>query len=171
MKKSSRSERFLFFVLFFGHHLSSDLALGLELTAGLGAGQDILTVLVELELGDDDVGRVDAEGDGLAGGLVAGNTLDVDDVFETVDRGDLALTALVGAADDGDLVLLADGDAADLLGSMLELNIDEVGLKEETNVVLLAQLLAEGSAHDDTALAGGSLEVSGTALATRGRNH
>lgn len=38
----------------------------------------------------------------------------------------------------------------------------------ETNVVLLAQLLAKGSAHDDTALAGAGLEVSGTALAPGG---
>lgn len=94
--------------------LSGDLGLGLELTADLGTGQDLLTVLVELQLADDDVGGVDAERDGLAGGLVAGDTLDVDDVFETVDGGDLALAALVGATDDGDLVVLADGDAADL---------------------------------------------------------
>lgn len=37
-----------------------------------------------------------------------------------------------------------------------------------TNVVLLAQLLAKGSAHDDTALARAGLEVSGTALAPGG---
>lgn len=40
----------------------------------------------------------------------------------------------------------------------------------QTYVVLLAQLLAEGSAHDDTALAGGSLEVGGAALAARSRD-
>jgi hypothetical protein len=38
-------------------------------------------------------------------------------------------------------------------------------------VVLLTQLLAEGSAHDDTALARGSLEVSGTALAAGRGDH
>jgi hypothetical protein len=41
----------------------------------------------------------------------------VDDVFETVHGGDLALAALVGATDNHDLVILADGDAADLVGS------------------------------------------------------
>ena len=41
---------------------------------------------------------------------------------------------------------------------------------KETYIVLFAELLGEGSAHDDTALAGGSLEVSGTALASRRRN-
>ena len=95
-------------------HLSGDLVGGTELTAALGAGQDVLTVLVKLELGDDDVGGVDAQGDALAGGLVAGDALDVDDVLEAVDGGDLALAALVGTTDNGDLVVLADGDGADL---------------------------------------------------------
>lgn len=127
--------------------LGGDLGLGLKLTANLGAGQDVLTILVELELVDDNVGGVDAERDGLARGLVASDTLDVDDVFETVDGGDLALTALVGATDDGDLVVLADGDAAD--------------------VVLLTELLAERGAHDVAALRRRGLEVSGAALAAR----
>jgi len=129
-------------------HLSRDLGLGGEVTAHLGAGQDVLTVLVELEAGDDDVGGVDAERDGLAVGLVAGDALNVDDVLETVDGGDLALTALVGATDDHDLVVLSDGDG--------------------TDVVLLTELLGEGSGHDSTALGRGSLEVSGTALPARG---
>ena len=94
--------------------LSGDLGVGAELTADLGSGQDVLTVLVELELGDDDVGGVDAQGDALAGSLLAGDALDVDNVLEAVDGGDLALTALVGATDDGDLVVLSDGDGADL---------------------------------------------------------
>lgn len=38
----------------------------------------------------------------------------MDDIFETVDGGDLSFPALVGAADDGDLVVLSDGDGADL---------------------------------------------------------
>lgn len=80
--------------------------------------QDPLAVLVELELGDDDVGGREADGDSLAVGLVAGEALDVDDVFETVDRGDLALTALVGSPNNGDLVVLADGNGADLLASI-----------------------------------------------------
>lgn len=92
----------------------SGLALGAGLAAGLDALQDGLTVLVKLELGDDDVGRVDAERDGLAGGLLAGDTLDVNHVLETVDGSDLALLVLVAATDNGDLVVLANGDAADL---------------------------------------------------------
>lgn len=38
----------------------------------------------------------------------------MDDVAETVDGGDLALTALEGTTGNGDLVILADGDGADL---------------------------------------------------------
>lgn len=90
------------------------LALVTSLAAGLDALQDGLTVLVELQLGDDDVGRVDAQRDGLAGDLLASDTLDVDHVLETVHGGDLALLVLVAAADDLDLVVLADGNGADL---------------------------------------------------------
>lgn len=85
-----------------------------ELTALGNASKDLLTVLVELEGGDDDLGGGDAEGNGLAVGLLAGDAVDVDDPLETVDRCDLALAALVGATDNGDLIVLADGDRADL---------------------------------------------------------
>lgn len=76
--------------------------------------KDLLTVLVELELGDDALGWGDADWDGLAVGLLAGDALDVHNVLQAVDGSDLALTALVGATDDGDLVVLADRDGADL---------------------------------------------------------
>lgn len=89
--------------------------LGLVLLTALGdALKDVLSVLVELDLGDDDLGGSDASGDGLTVGLLAGDTLDVDEVLETVDGGDLALLALVGTTDNGDLVILADGKGADL---------------------------------------------------------
>lgn len=39
--------------------------------AGALALEDLLTVLVELELGDDDLGGSDRDGDGLAVGLLA----------------------------------------------------------------------------------------------------
>lgn len=38
------------------------------------------------------------------------------DVFEAVDGGDLAFAALLRASNDQDLVVLADGDGADLEG-------------------------------------------------------
>jgi hypothetical protein len=57
---------------------------------------------------------VDAEWDGLTRGLLADDALNVDNILEAVDGDDLALTALVGSTDDGDLVILADWDGADL---------------------------------------------------------
>jgi hypothetical protein len=42
---------------------------------------------------------VDAERNGLAGDLLAGDTLNVDLVLQTIDAGDLALTVLVGTTD------------------------------------------------------------------------
>ena len=75
----------------------------------------MFTVLVHVELGDDDLRGGDAEGNALAIRLLADNTLDVDNPLQTVDAGDLALTALVGATDNGDLVVLADGDGTDLV--------------------------------------------------------
>lgn len=99
------------------------LSLGALLLVGLAALgdalEDVLTVLVELELGDLDFAGGDADGDALAVGLLAGDTLDVDNVFETVASGDLALTALVAAALDDNLVVLAEGDRADLVGFRL----------------------------------------------------
>lgn len=147
------------------------LALVTSLAAGLDALQDGLAVLVELQLGDDDVGGVDAQRDGLAGDLLAGDTLDVDHVLETVHGGDLALLVLVGAADDLDLVILADGDAADLFGRARSARVvaeRSVESKLQTYVVLLTELLAERGAHDVATNAGGGLEVRLARLAAGG---
>jgi hypothetical protein len=76
--------------------------------------EDLLPVLVEFELGDLDFAWCNADGYALAIALLAGDTLDVYDVLEAVDGDDLALTALVGATLDDDLVVLADGNCADL---------------------------------------------------------
>lgn len=80
--------------------------------------EDLLAVLVALQLGDDDLGGGNADGHGLAVGLLAGDALDLDEVLETVYGDDLALTALVGAADNGDFVVLADGNGSDLEGTL-----------------------------------------------------
>ncbi len=42
--------------------------------------------------------------------LLLNDTLNVDDIFKTVDRGDLAFAALVGASNNEDFVVLANGD-------------------------------------------------------------
>jgi hypothetical protein len=53
-----------------------------NLASSLDSLQQTLTVLVKLELGDDDVGRVDAKRDGLAVCLVTGDSLNVDNVCD-----------------------------------------------------------------------------------------
>ena len=88
-----------------------------RLTSLRNALQQLFTVLVHVELGDDDLRGGDTERNALAVRLLADNTLDVDNPLETVDAGDLALTALVGATDNGDLVVLADGDGTDLVSN------------------------------------------------------
>jgi hypothetical protein len=79
--------------------------------------EDVLAVLVELQLGDDDLGGGNADGNRLAVDLLAGDTLDVNNVLETVDRRDLALTTLERTTGDDDLVVLTDGDGADLFAA------------------------------------------------------
>jgi len=73
-----------------------------------------LAVFVELQLRNHDLGWGDANGNRLAVNLFAGDTLDVDNVFETVNGCDLSLTALQGAPSNDDFVVLTDGDGADL---------------------------------------------------------
>ena len=78
--------------------------------------------------------------------LLARDTLDVDDVFEAVDGDNLALTALVAAALDDDLVVLAEGDGADLrLKSVWRCIL--LAMCELAYVVLLSEL-CEQSVHN-----------------------
>lgn len=71
----------------------------LRLLSGALPGEDVLAVLVELELGDDDVRGVDADRDSRTVALVARDTLDKDAEVLALASGDAALTALVGTAD------------------------------------------------------------------------
>lgn len=57
---------------------------------------------------------MDSDGGGRTVGLVPLDTVDVDNPFLAVHLGDLALTALVFAADNADLVILADRQRAAL---------------------------------------------------------
>ena len=66
-------------------------------------------VLVQLDVGDDNVAGVDADGDGRTVRLVTLDTVDVDHPLLTVNLGDLALPTLVLAPDNPYLIVLADG--------------------------------------------------------------
>lgn len=109
-----------------------------------------LSVLVELDLGDDNLGCVEVDGSRSTVGLLLGHLLDTDGVLETVHLGDLTLTALVGSSGNQNLVVLSDGQGADL--------------------VLLTELLRQRGGHDGSSLGRGSGEVSLPALSAR-RGH
>jgi hypothetical protein len=90
----------------------SSLSLGLGAVLAL---EDGLAVLVQVKLGDDNLGGVDADGDSGTVDLLAVDTLNVDDPLAAIDLDDLALTTLVGATNDQDLVILADRDGTNLM--------------------------------------------------------
>ncbi|KAB8294029.1 hypothetical protein EYC80_009488 [Monilinia laxa] len=152
---------------FYMPNLCLVLQLLLDLTAGLDALKDVLTVLVQLQLGNDDLGWMDTERNGLSRGLLLDDTLDVDDVFETVDGGDLSLGTLVGATNDGNLIILSDWDGANLkfLSDAKKLKLRRVSY---TYVVLFTELLAQRSAHDGTSDAGWGIEMSLAGLSPGG---
>lgn len=136
--------------------------------------QNVLPVLVQLELCDDALWRSNTDGDWLAVRLFACDSLDVYDVFETVDGSNFALTTLVRASWDDDFVVFADRNGADLkiagvlafevILSCVASNTDYRGQCHLLSVglpyiVLLTQFLAQRSAHDGASDAGGSAEM------------
>lgn len=92
------------------------LALGLFLPSLGDALQNALPILIQLQLRDDDFGRMNRQLHGLAVGLLAHQAFNVDNVFEPIHRHDLALAPFVRAARHQHLVVFADGDGADLVG-------------------------------------------------------
>ena len=74
----------------------------------------VLAVLVNLQLCNHDLARRYAHRYARPVRLLFRDSLDVDDIFETVHGGDFAFAAFVGATGNGDFVVFADGDGADL---------------------------------------------------------
>jgi hypothetical protein len=100
------------------------------------AGQNSLAVLVELKLGNNDVGGVDANWDRGAVDLLAGDTVNVDDPLLTVDLNNLAFAALEAATNDHDLIVLADRHRASLVRAReAEEQEEEAELENEFNTV------------------------------------
>ena len=130
---------------------------GGEFSLGLVGGaaarlavEERLAVLVELQLGDEDLGGVDADVDGGAVHLLAGDPLDVDDPAAAVHLHHLALAALEGAAHNLHLVVLADRDGA--------------------HVVLVAELRRQRRGHEHAADGGRGREVRLAALPAGARD-
>lgn len=88
-------------------HLLSSVLLALAL-------QGSLAVLVDLDLGDGHLGGGDPHVHALAVDLLLLQTLNVDDPPLAVHGGDLSLAALVEATVHDNLIILANGEGADL---------------------------------------------------------
>jgi hypothetical protein len=86
----------------------------LDFPSNLDPLQYALTVLVQLQLLNDAVRRMDADGYRLTRGFLADYTLNVDDVFETVDRRYFAFTAFVRTAGNDDFVVFPDWNGTNL---------------------------------------------------------
>lgn len=149
----------------------SELALCLlrQLATAL-AGQDVLAVFVKVQLGDDNLGGVDANLNLLAIVLVARNVGNVDDVLLPVDLGDLALTVLELSTHDSDFIALANGNRADLTAANIISNALINEQAEVTYVVFLAKVLRKRRAHDLTPGSGVGGEVRLARLRARGTN-
>jgi len=90
-----------------------------SLSSGSAGGARLehsLSVLVELQLGDDAVGWVDANVDGGAVDLLSLGSLDVDDELLSVDgRDSSGRLSLVVTSDNHDLVILSDWERSDVV--------------------------------------------------------
>ena len=123
-----------------GGNKTVDLLLhGLSLLGAVLALEKILAVLVHVNLGDNNLGGVDADGNGGTVGLLAVDTLNVDDPLAAVDLDNLALATLEGATDDHDLVVLADGDGAGLEVTNKEKGQKTIGLATVIHRVLSSE--------------------------------
>ena len=120
-------------------HLAHLLVLVLAGGSALLLLEDGLAVLVKLEGGDRAVAGVDRDLSLLTVGLLLYDFLNVNASASAVDGLDLALTTLLGASQDLDLVALADGNG--------------------THAVLILEVLGEVGAHHDSAHAAGGGEV------------
>ena len=111
------------------------------------AFKDGNTGLVQLELGNNNLGRRDTDGSSGTVNLFTGNTVDVDNPLLTVDLDNLTFATLVSTTDNHDFVVLANRDGA--------------------NAVLFTEFLGERSTHDLTANIRGGGKVSLSALTAR----
>ena len=90
-------------------------SLRLLLSPFLDALQYALPILVELQFCDNHFTGRDPQRNALPIALFPRHPLNVDHVFQAVDRGDFAIAAFVGAAYNGDFIVFADGNGSNLL--------------------------------------------------------
>ena len=87
------------------------------------SGDNIISVLVELELDDADVPGADSDLGGSSVGLVLGDAIDINPVLLSVNGQNLSFFSLVRSDNDANFVILADWEGADLLCVYLRFGI------------------------------------------------
>lgn len=114
------------------------------------SGNQSLSVIGQVQLGNDDLGGVNVDGDRGTVRLFLLQLFELDGELKSVDRRDLAFLALLGTSDNSDGVFLSDGKSRD--------------------TVLFLQFLGEGSRHHLSSFDRRRGEVSLSGLTARGRN-
>lgn len=109
-----------------------------------------LSLVVQVQLVDDNLGWVNVDWDRSTRGLFLLQLLDLNGKLQSVDSGNLTLGTLLGTSDNGNLIFLSDWKRSD--------------------VVLFSQLLGEGSGQQNSSLGRASSEVSLSGLRTGRRN-
>lgn len=105
-----------------------------------------LSVLVQMQLGDDDFRWVQVQLNRSTVGLFLGDLVDLNGELQSVNAGDLTLLTLVGTTGDQDFVISSDRQGSD--------------------TVLSSQFLGERSGQQDTTLGRWSGEVSLSGLSS-----
>lgn len=99
------------------HLRGGNTLLGLASNTTLGGSTAIeksISVLVKLQLGDNNIGGVDGDVHGLTVGLLLGDLVDGNSISSAVNLGNLSFATLVGTTNDKNLVILADRSRAGL---------------------------------------------------------
>ncbi len=105
-----------------------------------------LSVLVQVQLGDDDLGWVDVGWDGSTVRLFLGQLVNLDSELQSVDRGNLTFLTLLGTTNNQDFVFLSDWQSLD--------------------VVLFSQFFGQRSGQQHTTFRGWGSEVSLSGLSS-----
>ena len=112
--------------------------------------QDCFAVFVEVQLGDDDLRRVNSNLDGLARGLVTSDLVDMNHVFLTVYGQYFTLATFESSSDNNYFVIFSDG--------------------HRSNVVLSPQFFGQTRGHDDPSYVRRRLEMGLPRLAAGARD-
>lgn len=105
-----------------------------------------LSVLVQVQLGDDNLRWVDVGWNGSTVGLFLGQLVNLNSELQSVDRGDLTFLTLLGTTDNQNFVILSDWQSLD--------------------VVLFSQLLGQRSGQEHTTFRGWGSEISLSGLSS-----